>query len=53
MKKYTIGGTNSELEAAATKRNSAHMLPVSDWSQFHPEKSGPTGERILKNFLDI
>jgi imidazole glycerol-phosphate synthase subunit HisH len=22
-------------------------------AQFHPERSGPTGERILKNFLDL
>ena len=31
MKKYTTGAEHTELEAAATKRNSAHMLPVCDW----------------------
>lgn len=31
MKKYTVGSPNKELSAEATKRNSAHMLPVSDW----------------------
>ncbi len=31
MKKYTVGIGHNELGAAATKRNSAHMLPVSDW----------------------
>ena len=30
---------NSELEAAATKRNSAHMLPVSDWLSDLPENT--------------
>ena len=31
MKKYTTGTGHSELGAEATKRNSAHMLPVCDW----------------------
>lgn len=31
MKKYSVGPEHNELSAAATKRNSAHMLPVSDW----------------------
>ena len=31
MKKYTVGNEHYELPAAATKRNSTHMLPVSDW----------------------
>mgnify|MGYP002622731866 CR=1 FL=1 len=31
MKKYTVGSPNKELSAEATKRNSAHMLPVCDW----------------------
>jgi cell fate regulator YaaT (PSP1 superfamily) len=31
MKKYIVGNAHEELGAAATKRNSAHMLPVSDW----------------------
>lgn len=39
MKKYTVGGMNSELEAAATKRNSTHMLPVSDWLSDLPENT--------------
>jgi len=38
MKRYTIGNHN-ELEAAATKRNSAHMLPVSDWLSDLPENT--------------
>ena len=38
MKKFTIG-TPNELEAAATKRNSAHMLPVSDWLSDLPENT--------------
>ena len=39
MKKYTTGNGHSELEAAATKRNSAHMLPVSDWLSDLPENT--------------
>ena len=31
MKKYTLGTGHNELGAAATKCNSMHMLPVSDW----------------------
>ena len=31
MKKYTVGNEHYELPAAATKHNSTHMLPVSDW----------------------
>ena len=37
MKKYTVGSDHQELGAAATKRNSAHMLPVSDWLSDLPE----------------
>ena len=39
MKKYTLGTGNNELGAAATKRNSAHMLPVSDWLSDLPENT--------------
>ena len=39
MKKYTTGEGHKELEAAATKRNSAHMLPVSDWLSDLPENT--------------
>ena len=38
MKKYTVGNSN-ELSAEATKRNSAHMLPVSDWLSDLPENT--------------
>lgn len=31
MKKYTLGNEHQELGASASKRNSAHMLPVCDW----------------------
>ena len=30
---------SNELSAAATKRNSAHMLPVSDWLSDLPENT--------------
>ena len=39
MKKYTVGNGQSELGAAATKRNSAHMLPVCDWLSDLPENT--------------
>ena len=31
--------TSNELNAGATKRNSAHMLPVSDWLSDLPENT--------------
>ena len=42
MKKYTVGTGHNELGASATKRNSAHMLPVSDWLSDLPENTGLT-----------
>jgi cell fate regulator YaaT (PSP1 superfamily) len=39
MKQFTTGKEQSELGAAATKRNSAHMLPVSDWLSDLPENT--------------
>ena len=39
MKRYTTGAEHTELGAAATKRNSAHMLPVSDWLNDLPENT--------------
>lgn len=39
MKQYTAGANHSELSASATKRNSAHMLPVSDWLADLPENT--------------
>ena len=39
MKKHTVGNEASELGAAATKRNSAHMLPVCDWLSDLPENT--------------
>ncbi len=42
MKKHTVGTGHNELGASATKRNSAHMLPVSDWLSDLPENTGLT-----------
>ena len=39
MKQFTTGDGHIELGAAATKRNSAHMLPVSDWLSDLPENT--------------
>ena len=39
MKKYTVGNAHQQLSAAATKRNSAHMLPVCDWLNDLPENT--------------
>ena len=39
MKKYTAGNGPQELGASATKRNSAHMLPVCDWLSDLPENT--------------
>ena len=39
MKKYIVGNAHEQLGAAATKRNSAHMLPVSDWLSDLPENT--------------
>ena len=39
MKRYTTGAEHTELTAAATKRNSAHMLPVCDWLSDLPENT--------------
>lgn len=39
MKKFTVGNLHEQLGAAATKRNSAHMLPVSDWLSDLPENT--------------
>ena len=39
MKKYTVGNAPHELGAGATKRNSAHMLPVCDWLGDLPENT--------------
>ena len=39
MKKHTVGADHHELGAAATKRNSAHMLPVCDWLGDLPENT--------------
>jgi len=39
MKKYIVGNGHTELEAKATKRNSAHMLPVCDWLADLPENT--------------
>ena len=39
MKNYTVGTGHNELSAAATKRNSAHMLPVCDWLSDLPENT--------------
>lgn len=39
MKKYTVGNGPHELGAGATKRNSAHMLPVCDWLGDLPENT--------------
>lgn len=39
MKRYTTGNEHNELRATATKRNSAHMLPVCDWLSDLPENT--------------
>jgi len=39
MKKHIVGNEHQELGASATKRNSAHMLPVCDWLSDLPENS--------------
>ena len=39
MKKHIVDNAHSELSASATKRNSAHMLPVCDWLSDLPENT--------------
>ena len=39
MKKHIVDSAHSELSASATKRNSAHMLPVCDWLSDLPENT--------------
>ena len=45
---YTIATTNFTLDYSAAIQKGNFFA-----TQFHPEKSGRVGERILKNFLDI
>ena len=45
---YTIATTNFTLDYSAAIQKDNFFA-----TQFHPEKSGRVGERILKNFLDI
>ncbi|BFM44960.1 imidazole glycerol phosphate synthase subunit HisH [Flavobacterium sp. CFS9] len=46
--KYTIATTNYDVEyASALQKNNFYG------TQFHPEKSGDIGEKILNNFLKI
>ena len=45
---YTIATTNFTLDYSAAIQMDNFFA-----TQFHPEKSGRVGERILKNFLDI
>lgn len=45
---WTIAGTNYINPFSASLHKDNFYA-----TQFHPEKSGSTGERILKNFLDI
>lgn len=46
--KYTIANCNYEIEyAAAIKKDNFYGV------QFHTEKSAETGDRIIKNFLDL
>ena len=45
---YTIGVTDYvQPYSAALHKDNFYAV------QFHPEKSGPVGERIIKNFLSI
>ena len=44
----TIATTNYELEYSSALENENFY-----GTQFHPEKSGDVGERILKNFLEL
>ena len=44
----TIAGTNYILDFASALEKDNYFAV-----QFHPEKSGPIGEKILKNFLEL
>ena len=46
--KYTIATTNFTLDYSAAIQKDNFFA-----TQFHPEKSGRVGERILKNFIEL
>ena len=48
MTAAAVAGTNYILEFASALEKSNYFAV-----QFHPEKSGPVGEKILKNFLEL
>jgi glutamine amidotransferase len=45
---YTIATTNFTLDYSAAIQKDNFFA-----TQFHPEKSGRVGERILKNFIEL
>ena len=51
---YAVLGTNTSAVTHYSTPFSAAIERENFYAtQFHPEKSGPVGEKILKNFLEL